>query len=209
MKRSLYSHYTPQDEVIDCERQLWAVTYLSDVNFSILVVVVGLQEALLELGEHGVGDGLQHKALGSLAQAKVGREISRGSVLVGSAPTLLFLAESIFALARSIFAGNNCDARQINRTPLICKGAAPGRAKWYYLLFSSRQRNSPPGALRHFSTICIFARDWNRVVAICAETFPAQSSIRTSLCHCRARAKLQRRGDTSSCTKSAALRHMP
>ena len=94
------------------------------------------------------------------------------SVSVGSPPTLLFLAESILALARSIFAGNNCDARQINHAPPICMGAVPGRGNCICYFWSERAHaddGSPQicaahhaGGVRHFSTIRIFARDWNR-----------------------------------------------
>lgn len=58
IKNSLSMNYAPG-------RKYWLqkaiLTYLSDVNFSILVVIIGLKEALLELGEHSVGDSLQHK----------------------------------------------------------------------------------------------------------------------------------------------------
>ena len=35
-----------------------ACTHLSDVDLSVLIVIVGLEEALLELGQHGVRNDL-------------------------------------------------------------------------------------------------------------------------------------------------------
>jgi hypothetical protein len=136
-------------------------------------------------------------------------------VSVGSPPTLLFLAESIFALAGSIFAGNNCDARQINRAPLICMGAVPGRGNCICYFWSERAHaddGSPQiraahhaGGVRHFSTIRIFARDWNRG----AQLFVWKLSSPVVNSHLPSLSVIVAREITSAAPERESLRHMP
>jgi hypothetical protein len=141
-------------------------------------------------------------------------------VSVGSPPTLLFLAESIFALARSIFAGNNCDARQINRAPLICMGAVPGRGNCICYFWSERAHaddGSPQiraahhtGGVRHFSTIRLFSH----VTGIESRSYlcgnfssPVVNSHlpSLSLCHCRARNYISSTRERESSTHARGM----